>query len=192
MSAQFDLFGSAPTAPEGLRYTPELISPEEEGTLVEALPSLPFSAFEFQGFTGHRRIVSFGWRYAFDGSGLHEAEPMPDFLLPMRDRAAAFAELDPAALKQVLVTEYAPGAVIGWHRDRPVFGEVVGLSLLTPARLRFRRKHGTKWERFDLLAEPRSAYHLTGEARAAWEHSIPALDTLRYSITFRTLLSPQG
>ena len=188
MSGQFDLFaGSGPDRPEGLRYESELISPEEEAALVDALAALPFSAFEFQGFTGHRRVVSFGWRYAFDGSGLHEAEPMPDFLLPVRNRAAAFAGLEPAALQQVLLTEYAPGAVIGWHRDRPVFGEVVGLSLLTPARLRFRRKSGAKWERFDLLAEPRSAYHLAGEARSSWEHSIPALDALRYSITFRSV-----
>jgi alkylated DNA repair dioxygenase AlkB len=143
MSAQFSLFdGPEPIAPEGLRYTPDLISAEEETALIQALAALPFTAFEFQGFTGHRRIVSFGWRYAFDGSGLHKAEPMPHFLLPVRGRAAAFAALDPAALQQVLITEYVPGAVIGWHRDRPVFGEVVGLSLLTPARLRFRRKEG--------------------------------------------------
>jgi alkylated DNA repair dioxygenase AlkB len=112
---------------------------------------------------------------------------MPAFLLPVRDAAARYAGLDPAMLEQVLLTEYAPGAAIGWHRDRPVFGEVVGLSLLSPARMRFRRKQGAKWERRELLVQPRSAYHLAGEARSEWEHSIPPVETKRYSITFRTL-----
>jgi alkylated DNA repair dioxygenase AlkB len=190
MSPQSDLFGQHPSSPLGLRYTPDLLTQAEEAALVETLAALPFRPFEFQGYIGHRRVVSFGWRYAFDGSGLHQAEPMPDFLLGVRAKAAAFAGLPPEALEQVLLTEYAPGAVIGWHRDRPVFGEVVGLSLLTAARLRFRRKRDGKWERFELAAAPRSAYHLTGEARSLWEHSIPALDALRYSITFRTLAKP--
>jgi alkylated DNA repair dioxygenase AlkB len=190
MSAQLPLFGSPPPGgPDGLSYAPDLLTTEQEAALVEAIGGLPFRPFEFQGFTGLRRVVSFGWRYVFDGSGLQEAEPMPDFLLAARAKAAAFAGLAPDALAQALLTEYAPGATIGWHRDRPVFGEVVGLSLLTAARLRFRRRRGAGWQRCDLVAEPRSVYHLTGEARAEWEHSIPALDELRYSITFRTLVA---
>ncbi|HEX8442963.1 MAG TPA: alpha-ketoglutarate-dependent dioxygenase AlkB [Allosphingosinicella sp.] len=184
---QLDLFPTAPALPAGLRYAPDVITPENEASLADAMVALPFRPFQFQGFTGNRRVVSFGWRYAFDGSGLHRAEPIPDFLLPVRDAASRFAGLAPNALEHVLVTEYAPGAAIGWHRDRPVFGEVVGLSLLSPARLRFRRRCETKWERADLIAKPRSAYHLTGEARSEWEHSIPAVEELRYSITFRTL-----
>lgn len=187
MMRQIDMFGGGPAMPDGLAYVPELVGPDEEQALVEAMRDLPFRAFEFQGFTGHRRVISFGWRYAFDGSGLHRAEPMPEFLLGLRGKAAAFARLDAEALEHALLTEYAPGAAIGWHRDRAVFGEVVGLSLLSPARLRFRRKQGAKWERAELRVEPRSAYHLTGEVRSAWEHSIPAVDALRYSITFRTL-----
>ncbi|HEY0625438.1 MAG TPA: alpha-ketoglutarate-dependent dioxygenase AlkB [Allosphingosinicella sp.] len=173
--------------PEGLGYTAELISVEEERQLADRFASLPFKAFEFQSFTGNRRTVSFGWHYAFDGSGLHEAEPIPDFLLDVRAKAAAFAGLDAEALVHALLIEYAPGAGIGWHRDRPVFGEVVGISLLAPARLRFRRKQGDKWERLAVMAEPRSAYHLTGAARSEWEHSIAPMEALRYSITFRTL-----
>lgn len=180
-------FFDAAGEPEGLDYRPTLISPEEEQALAGRFASLPFKPFEFQGFTGNRRTVSFGWHYAFDGSGLHEAAPIPDFLLPVRAKAAAFARLEPEALSHALLIEYAPGAGIGWHRDRPVFGEVVGVSLLAPARLRFRRRSGTKWERFALMAEPRSAYHLTGPARAEWEHSIAPMELLRYSITFRTL-----
>jgi alkylated DNA repair dioxygenase AlkB len=188
--AQADLFGAVapePDVPEGLRYQPELITPAEEQALAARLAELPFKAFEFQGFLGNRRTVSFGLHYEFNGSGLQETEEMPDWLLPVRDRAAQWAGLEAEALEHVLVTEYAPGAGIGWHRDRPVFGDVVGLSLLAPARLRFRRAVGEKWERKALVAAPRSAYLLRGPAREEWQHSIAAMEKLRYSITFRSL-----
>jgi alkylated DNA repair dioxygenase AlkB len=187
--AQADLFGggAVPNLPEGLRYQPELITAEEEQALAARLAELPFKAFEFQGFLGNRRTVSFGLHYEFNGSGLQETEEMPDWLLPVRDRAAAWAGLAGDALEHVLVTEYAPGAGIGWHRDRPVFADVVGLSLLAPARLRFRKPAGEKWERKALVAAPRSAYLLRGPAREEWQHSIAAMEALRYSITFRSL-----
>jgi alkylated DNA repair dioxygenase AlkB len=185
-AAQPSLFGD-PTLPGGLVYRADFLSQAEEAALADEVAQLPFQAFEFHGFLGNRRTVSFGWRYAFDGSGLHEAEPMPDFLLPLRDRAAAFAGLEPDLFAHVLVTEYAPGAGIGWHKDRSVFDEVVGISLLAPARLRFRRRRDAGWERFSLEAAAGSAYLLTGEIRSEWEHSIPAMEALRFSITFRTL-----
>lgn len=187
MTLQPDLFAPAPPTPDGLRYRPDFMTGEEEHELVRELARLPFRAFEFHGFLGKRRVVSFGWRYVFDGSGLEKAEPMPPFLLPLRERAALFAGFAPEALEHVLLTEYEPGAAIGWHRDRSVFGDVVGISLLSPARLRFRRKQGAKWERAAIEVEQRSAYLLTGPARREWEHSIPAVESLRYSITFRTL-----
>ena len=190
MPGQLNLFGAAapaPDLPEGLAYAPDLIAPDEEQALAARMAELPFRAFEFQGYLGHRRTVSFGLHYAFDGSGLRQTEAMPDWLLPIRNRAAAWASLPGEALEHVLLTEYAPGAGIGWHRDRPVFEDVVGLSLLAPARLRFRRKAGEKWERKALVAEPRSAYLLRGPAREEWQHSIAAMEALRYSITFRSL-----
>lgn len=185
---QLSLFENAPaTAPAGLAYVPDFVGPGEEKALAERIGALPFKPFEFHGFTGNRRTVSFGLHYAFDGSGLREAEPIPGWLQPLRARAAALAGLAAEAFVHALVIEYAPGAGIGWHRDRPVFGDVVGISLLAPAPLRFRRKTGPKWERFTLTAEPRSAYLLRGEARHQWEHSVPPLETLRYSVTLRTL-----
>jgi alkylated DNA repair dioxygenase AlkB len=185
---QLSLFETAPPPrPAGLVYAPGFIGEEEEGALAARIAALPFKPFEFHGFTGNRRTVSFGLHYAFDGSGLAEAEPIPEWLQPLRARAAALAGLETEALVHALVIEYSPGAGIGWHRDRPVFGDVVGISLLAPAALRFRRKSGFKWERFTLTAEPRSAYLLRGEARHEWEHSIPQLETLRYSVTLRTL-----
>jgi alkylated DNA repair dioxygenase AlkB len=131
--------------------------------------------------------VSFGWHYDFNGGGLKQAGALPDFLLPLRRRAAEFANLEPQALEHVLLTEYRPGAGIGWHRDRSQFGDVIGISLLASCTFRLRRKRDTIWMRRSLTAEPRSAYLLRGDSRMEWEHSIPPLETLRYSITFRTL-----
>ena len=173
---------------EGFRYQPALIDHAAEEALIERVRELPFQEFEFHGYTGKRRVVSFGWKYEFSGGGqLREAEEIPQFLLDLRSRATAFAKLEPAAFEHVLVTEYRPGAGIGWHRDKAVFDQVVGISLLAPCVLRFRRKVNGKWDRLNVLAEPRSAYHLTGPARSEWEHSILRVDALRYSITFRTM-----
>lgn len=194
MTSQFDLFDDAsaasrpaPTLPAGFRYQPELIAAEEERVLVARVRDLPLREFEFHGYTGKRRVLSFGWRYDFAGGQLRKADPIPGFLLALRDAVAAFGDLDPAALQQVLVTEYGPGAGIGWHRDKAVFGQVVGLSLLAPCVFRFRRAAGKRWERSKHGVAPRSAYLLHGPARSEWEHSIPPVEALRYSITFRSL-----
>ena len=187
MDNQLQLFGAGPVLPEGFRYQPNLVSREEEEGLLEHIRELPFREFEFQGFTGKRRVVSYGWRYDFNDRLLHKVDDMPPFLLPLRDVAARFAGLQPAELQHVLVTEYQAGAGIGWHRDRAVFGDVVGISLHAPCRFRLRRKDGGKWERAAITAEPRSAYLLRGPSRTEWEHSIPEVDALRYSITFRNL-----
>lgn len=174
--------------PEGLRYAPDFLSAAEEAELARRMGELPFRPFEFHGFTGKRETVSFGWSYRFDGSGLAEAPPMPEWLLPVRERAARFAGAETGALEHALLIKYGEGAGLGWHRDRPVFGDVIGISLLSPAPLRFRRKAGGRWERFTLPAEPRSIYLLRGAARSEWEHSLTPVAALRYSITFRTLL----
>jgi alkylated DNA repair dioxygenase AlkB len=195
MSAQPDLFAAqrpAPTLPEGLVYRPELISAAQETDLVARLETLDLRPFEFQGYLGLRRVIYFGWRYDFTHQKVGAAEPIPDFLLPLREAAAGLAGLPAEALAQVLVNEYRPGAPIGWHRDRPQFGDVVGVSLLSPARMRFRRKRGADWERAALRLEPRSAYVLRGPAREEWEHSIPPAQSLRYSVTFRTLRERLG
>jgi len=195
MTPQFDLFDgvgdareTAPELPEGFRYRPELMGLAEEDSLLARVRGLPFREFEFHGYTGRRRVVSFGWHYDFSARHLRKADDIPDYLLELREVAAAFASLEPEALQHVLVTEYGPGAAIGWHRDKDVFGQVVGVSLLSPCMLRFRRAvSAKKWERAKVAAGPRSAYLLNGPARSEWEHSIPPVDALRYSITFRNL-----
>jgi len=184
---QLSLLDPGPTLPEGFKYQPDLVGVAEEQALVQHIRNLPFKEFEFQGFVGKRRTVSFGWHYDFNERALRSAATIPPFLLALRETAAGFAAIPADQLQQVLVIEYDAGASIGWHRDKAVFGDVIGISLLSACRFRFRRKVGTSWERVSLTAEPRSAYLLRGPSRTEWEHSIPAVDALRYSITFRNL-----
>jgi alkylated DNA repair dioxygenase AlkB len=195
MASQFDIFGGTgpapgtlPELPECFRYRSELISPAEEEALLARVRNMPFRDFEFHGYTGKRRVVSFGWQYDFSASRLRKADDIPNYLLALRRAAATFAGLAPKEFQHVLVTEYSTGAGIGWHRDKAVFGEVVGVSLLSPCVLRFRRAVSRKkWERVRVAVVPRSAYLLRGPARSEWEHSILRVDELRYSITFRNL-----
>ena len=191
-ATQLSLLGEpAAGLPEGFEYRAELVSRREEVDLIEAFRALDFKPFEFHGYFGNRRTVSFGWHYDFASSRVRPASEMPDFLLPLRDRAAAFARITPDAFEHALITEYAPGAGIGWHRDRPVFDEVIGISLGARCRFRLRRKEGDTWRRAAIELAPRSAYLLRGPVRRDWEHSIPPLDELRYSVTFRSV-KPAG
>jgi alkylated DNA repair dioxygenase AlkB len=185
-SQTLDLF--ADRFPEGFQYQPDFLAREEERALLQHMDGLPFREFEFHGFTGKRRIVSFGWRYDFNGGGLSKTDDMPEFLFAIRERAENFAGLPPGSLQQVLLTEYAPGAAIGWHKDRSVFGDVVGISLRSSCTFRMRRRLGHRFERKSLNAEPRSVYLLRGLSRTEWQHSIPGVEALRYSITFRNVL----
>lgn len=187
MTSQLNLFGAGPPLPPGFRYQPDVVPPVDEQALLECVRELPFRDFEFQGYVGKRRVVSYGWRYDFNERVLHRTDDIPSFLHSLRDRAAAFAGMPPGELQHVLVTEYSPGAGIGWHRDKAVFSEVVGISLLSPCTFRLRRQQGDRWQRASLTAEPRSAYLLSGPSRTEWEHSIPEVDALRYSITYRHL-----
>jgi alkylated DNA repair dioxygenase AlkB len=175
--------------PDGFRYRDDALTPEEERAHVATFATLPFKPFEFHGYLGKRRIVSFGWRYDYAGRTVRQSAPLPDFLLALRQRAAEVAGLSVDRLQQALVTEYEPGAPIGWHRDKPEFGEVIAFSFLSPCRLRLRRRQdkATQWERWAIDVQPRSVYLLRGPARHEWEHSIPPLEALRYSVTFRTL-----
>lgn len=177
----------APTLPSGFRYQPDLISPEEEADLVDRLQSLPFAPFDFHGHLANRRVIGFGFHYDYDNRRLVEAADIPDFLLGLRQKVALFADRPAEAFAQVLINEYRPGAGIGWHRDKPHFEDVAGVSLLAPCSFRLRRKNGAKWDRKTIIVEPRSVYLMTGAARNEWEHSIPPVSAHRYSITLRTL-----
>jgi Alkylated DNA repair protein len=187
-----DLPPERPTRPEGFVYRPDLISVAEERVLLDHIERLPLREFEFHGYTARRRTISFGWHYDFSRGALDRADEIPAWLLPLRAIAAGMADAKPDELPHVLILEYGAGATIGWHRDKAVFGDVIGVSLLSPCRFRLRRQVGARWERVSLTLEPRSAYLLRGPSRSEWEHSVPAVDALRYSITFRTVAAGTG
>jgi alkylated DNA repair dioxygenase AlkB len=183
-----DISADATSAmPQGFRYRPELISADEEAALVAEITSLPFKPYEFRGYLANRKVAAFGFRYSYTSRKMEWAPDLPEYLRELRDKVAAFAGRRPEDFRQVLVTEYAPGVAIGWHRDRPQYGEIAGVSLLSAANFRLRRREGDRWIRASQIVEPRSAYIMAGEVRHAWEHSIPAVEALRYSLTFRTL-----
>ncbi|KQN03397.1 2OG-Fe(II) oxygenase [Sphingomonas sp. Leaf230] len=179
-----DLFGT-PVLPR-LEYRDALLSQEEEAALIARIDDQDLAPFQFQGWLGKRLTRSFGWHYDFDTSRFGETDPLPDWLRPIRQRAAAFAKLPEEALMQALLIRYDPGAGIGWHRDRPVFEHVVGISLGVPATMRFRRRKAGGFYRAAVPLAPRSVYHLSGEARHDWEHSIAEMEVTRWSITFRS------
>jgi len=173
--------------PEGFRYQQGLITLAEQAELVNHIEKLPLKEFEFHGYFGKRRTMSFGWHYSFTDESLNNAKTIPDFLFPLREKAAAFAGLSPRDFPHVLVTEYSPDTPIGWHRDKAVFDKIIGISLLSSCAFRLRRKTAAGWERFTQMLQPRSVYLLSGVVRTQWEHSIPPVSELRYSVTFRSL-----
>jgi len=179
-----DLFG-APLP--GFTYAEDLVTPDEEAQLIAAVDAAGLSPFRFQGWLGKRLTTSFGWRYDFDDGAFTMGTPLPEWLLPLRDKAAGFAGVRAEAFAHALVIRYDPGAGIGWHKDRPVFEHVVGVSLGNPAVMRFRRRRPGGFDRFAAPVSPRSVYHLSGEARHDWEHSIAPMEVPRWSITFRSL-----
>ncbi len=185
MNAMLDLFG-ATTLP-GLASAEAIITPTEEAALITHINEVDLSPFKFQKWTGKRLTRSFGWTYDFETGRFGPTDPIPAWLQPIKDRAARFAGLEPADLVQALLIRYDPGAGIGWHKDRPVFEHVLGISLGQAATMRFRRRIGPKFERLSAVLLPRSIYRLSGPARHSWEHSIAEMAEARWSITFRTL-----
>lgn len=180
-----DLFGAAVLP--GLALAGDIVTPGEEAELIARIDAAGLAPFRFQGWIGKRLTASFGWTYDFDKASFTPAAPIPEWLAPLRARAAAFAGLVPEDLVQTLLIRYDPGAGIGWHRDRPVFEHVVGISLGARAVLRFRRRRAGGFDRASIDLAPRSIYHLSGEARHGWEHGIAEMAATRWSITFRSL-----
>jgi DNA oxidative demethylase len=171
----------------GLSQAGAFVTPDEEQMLIAAIDAAELSPFRFHGGLGRRLTASYGWRYDFDDASFARADAIPDWLLPLRAKAARFAGLGPDELVQALLIRYDPGAGIGWHRDRPVFENVLGISLGGPAQMRFRRRKPSGFDRASALLASRSIYHLTGEVRHEWEHSIAPMEVPRWSITFRSL-----
>ena len=194
MEAANGLFGA--DLPEGFRYATAFVSVDEERRLADIIAGIEFANFEMRGVVARRRVAFFGATY---DASLPASGPVPEFLFGLRSRLASWADVEPAAFAMALINEYQPGAPIGWHRDAPQYDVVAGISLLSSCRMKFRpyvgpRTHAATQGRrristHEITLERRSAYLMTAEARNAYEHHIPAVTTLRYSITFRTLRS---
>jgi alkylated DNA repair dioxygenase AlkB len=189
---QADLFSTLfRSFAEGFFYEPEFLGTEEEQLLLEHIRTLPFTNAQYKEFRARRRVVSYGGRYDYDTNQLNAAAPIPEFLYPLRERVARWAGREPVDFTHALVAEYVEGVQLGWHRDVPDFELVAGVSLLSAARMRFRRyPPGPREKSLAIELAPRSAYRMEGEARWGWQHSVPPVPALRYSITFRTLRSP--
>jgi alkylated DNA repair dioxygenase AlkB len=183
--------------PEGFRYADDFITVDEEASLAEEIGRIEFSTFEMRGVVARRRVKFYGMSY--DAGGPAVAPPLPAFLLPLRERVAAWTQVEPDAFAMALINEYRPGAPIGWHRDAPQYGIVAGVSLLSSCRMKLRpyvapKAHAATAGRkriatHEIALERRSVYLMAGESRLGYEHHIPAVDALRYSLTFRTLRS---
>ena len=181
-----------PDLPDGFDYEPEFISRDDEQALAHQIIGLTFDTFEMRGVVARRRVKFFGTSYMDQPQ-----EAIPEFLLPLREKAAAWAEVKPDAFAMALINEYTPGATIGWHRDAPQYGIIAGISLLSPCRMKLRpysllaraqqAAAPPRKTSHQITLQPRSGYLITGVARSGFEHSIPATEKLRYSITFRTL-----
>ena len=92
----------------------------------------------------HRRqrqqLLCYVWFLATSGLRVGEANKLrwaniqlidgSNGALPVRDAAAEAFGLESCSLEQALLIEYGPGASIGWHKDRPVFGDVIGAPSL--------------------------------------------------------------
>ena len=180
-----------PALPNGFHYRESFIKTDEEASLVDDIARVEFSTFEMHGVAARRRVAFFGRSY---DAGRVVTPHLPAFLLPLRDRMAEWARIDPSAFVMALINEYPPGAPIGWHRDAPQYGIVGGVSLLSACRMKLRpyvspgARGGTarRVATHEITLAPRSAYLMIGDARQKYEHHIPPVDTLRYSITFRT------
>jgi len=185
---QEELFAAQPALPDGFVYVPDFLTSEQEAQLLAQIRALPFHAARYKEWHARRRIVSFGGSYDFSRNELTAAPPIPQFLHPLREQLAQWANIPVSRIEHAMVAEYQPTTPLGWHRDVPQFEDVIGVSLLGRARLRFRPwppKHNQRTT-YALELEPRSAYLMRAAARWQWQHAVSPTKELRYSITFRT------
>ena len=192
-NGDLNLFEVAAKVPDGFIYRQNFISEAEEQALIREIQSVQLASFQYYQFTGKRRLASFGWQYEFGKNEITRAPDMPAFLLPLRTRAGKLFDIDPNSFSQSSIIEYSTGSPIGWHRDIAHFGVVVGISLGAACRMRFRKYHRVRAQnskRDEILSielQPRSIYLMSGASREIWQHSIPPVKALRYSIMMRTL-----
>jgi alkylated DNA repair dioxygenase AlkB len=193
---ELSLFEDSANMPDGFFYRRNFISETEEQDVIREIEKLELTPFKYYQFTGKRRTASFGWQYEFGDKEISAAPDIPSFLLPLRARAGSLLSIGPSSLVQTSILEYSTGSPIGWHRDIPHFGIVAGISLGAPCRIKFRKYHrvrpktANRGEILSIELQPRSIYLMSGAARELWQHSIPPVKALRYSIMMSTLRDP--
>ena len=193
-ASQSELFELPPRLPHGLVYRPQFLTRAEEASLLTAIAPLPFRQARFQQYVARRRVVHFhadgdvDTTDAYDDGESFSSGPVPPFLAALQQRIADAFGIVRSAFVHTLVSEYRPGAPIGWHRDKPSYGVVFGLSLKGRGTMRFRplESHIEPRQTLVLELEPRSLYVMQGPIRWLWQHSMLPARELRYSITFRT------
>jgi len=202
-AAQAPLIELPAELPHGLVFRHAFLSTAEESALLELFATLPFREAKFNEYYARRRVVSFhadddNGRYEAGDDDLAPAGSPPPLLESLRQKVAAFVDIQGDQFVHVLVSEYRPGTPIGWHRDKPQYGLVAGVSLGSRARMRFRPLPAPgAWTRVDpkslivLDLEPRSIYVMRGDIRSRWQHSLLPTKALRYSVTMRTRATPQ-
>jgi alkylated DNA repair dioxygenase AlkB len=185
---QAQLFEEQPASPAGFLYVSEFLRVAQQARLLELIRALPFEEAQYKEWRARRRIVSFGGRYDYSHNELSAAPPIPQFLDPLRTQLAQWAGIAEERLQHATIAEYRPATPLGWHRDVPEFEDVLGVSLLGHARLRFRPWPPASGQRstWNIDLEPRSAYQVRGPARWQWQHAVSPTRELRYSVTFRT------
>ncbi len=190
---QSTLFDIGTTLPNGFVYRPDFLTKEEEAELISYFGDLPLEHPMTEEYAAKRRIMNFGWGYDFEHERLVKGPPLPPFLAGVQRKVAKWLDIPMTRVVEALITEYTGGAQIGWHRDNESFDAIIGISLGSWCRMRLRplssrtrgRRSGKEVTWINL--EPRSAYLMQNESRWLYQHSIPKVENLRYSITLRTL-----
>jgi alkylated DNA repair dioxygenase AlkB len=179
---------SAIAAPPGWTYSPDFLTAQEQNRLFQHIQTLPLAPLRMKGVLSKRLVLHYGWDYHYDAWKIKPTDPMPEFIVALRVKAAQFFDQDPIRFEEALINGYPTGAGIGWHRDAPMFGSpVIGISLGAPCLMRFRKKQSVGYETYKQVIAPGSIYAMDGESRTVWQHTIPGVKGVRYSITFRTL-----
>jgi alkylated DNA repair dioxygenase AlkB len=176
--------------PLGFSYTPDFLSIDEEIALVDEIKEIELHPLMFQGYEAKRKVASFGFDYNFDNRKLTKGKPIPPAFNSIIQKTASRLSIVPDDFAELLITEYPVGSVINWHRDAPPFDVIAGISLLSDCTFRLRPHDKLKQSKSSIISlqvRRGSLYIMQGPARTDWQHSISPVETIRYSITLRTL-----
>jgi hypothetical protein len=97
-------------APDGLVFRAKLLSEDDERAILAEIERLEFQEIRMHGVVARRTARHFGFDYDYERRGLiHDAERIPEWLLPVRDAAGGLAGVTPEELVEALVQRYPKG-----------------------------------------------------------------------------------